>query len=512
MDTQAIRHAGVLLHPTSLHTTYGIGDIGPASHDWIDDLAKHHIDMWQMLPLGPTGYGNSPYASRSAFAGNELLVSPDMLQRDGWLEKEELEKHPQFPDGFVDYEQVIDWKIALLKKAALRFLTEETEREMFDGFCEQNKNWLDDYALFMVLYEKYRDARWFSQWEEPYAKRDKVAMASYEEAHHTEIEVWKALQFFWQQQWDALKEHAHSLGISLIGDVPIFVASDSADTWSHIDLFQTGKDGRFSNVSGVPPDNFCATGQLWGNPVYDWDAMRETEYAWWIERLRRLSTMTDYLRIDHFRGFEAYWSVPAQNKTAELGTWVKVPGKEFFSVVRKNLPDLKIIAEDLGFITPDVEKLKDDNGFPGMRIAEFGFNLTEDGKFDAKDTFLPHNYERNVVAYTGTHDNETFRGWFDHQGEKLQNTVLSYLDATKDDVVEKLIRSILMSNADYAIIPLQDIMGLGNEARMNTPATCGRENWSWRLKENDTYEKGLNLFGKEVFLSGRSQEKEAQTK
>jgi 4-alpha-glucanotransferase len=503
MDSRQERFAGVLLHPSSLYTPYGIGDFGPAAYGFVRNLSRAGVKLWQVLPLGPTGYGNSPYAERSTFAGNELFISPEILVKEGWLSPLELEHHPSFPCGKVDYESVIGWKLPLLKRAARNFLTTDSVQEDFCRFCEENSDWLDDYALFMVLYETYHDARWFCQWDKDVARRDSVALAHVQETHSEEIETWKALQYFFERQLLSLKRFANASGVAIIGDIPIFVASDSADTWSHISLFQTDANGRYSQVSGVPPDCFCSTGQLWGNPVYDWDKMRGNRYAWWMKRLKRLSTHADYVRIDHFRGFEAYWSVPAGEKTAEHGTWVKGPGQEFFDELKRQLPALRIIAEDLGFVTPEVERLRDANGFPGMRIATFGFNRNDDGSFDAHDTFLPHNYAYNTVVYPGTHDNETIRGWFGNRDAKDKKIVTDYLDCTDIDVPKALIRSLLASHARYAIFQMQDILGLGNEARMNTPSTCSRQNWSWQMTEQTKTEPAIRWFGDMITLYGR---------
>jgi 4-alpha-glucanotransferase len=503
MDSKKQRFSGVLLHPTSLYTPYGIGDFGPAAYGFVRSLTHVGVKLWQVLPLGPTGYGNSPYAARSSFAGNELMISPELLVREGWLSALDIEQHPSFPDGKVDYNAVIRWKLPLLKRAAKEFLTTDSVQEDFGRFCEENSDWLDDYALFMVEYEQYQDARWFSHWDPKVAHRDPVALAHIEEEHTEEIEVWKALQYLYERQWLSLKRFANEAGVEIIGDIPIFVASDSADTWSHIDLFQTDANGRYRKVSGVPPDRFCATGQLWGNPIYDWEKMKKNGYAWWIRRLKRLASHTDYIRIDHFRGFESYWSVPAGDKTAEHGVWVKGPGQSFFDAVRAQLPNLKIIAEDLGFMTPEVEKLRDDNDYPGMRIATFGFNRKPDGTFDAEDTFLPHNYGYRAVVYPGTHDNDTIKGWFDKLGKEDQSMVMGYLGCAAEEVPHALVRALMASHAEFAIFQLQDILGLGSEARMNTPSTCGDQNWSWQLGEKDNIEPPLQWFHQLVKWYGR---------
>jgi 4-alpha-glucanotransferase len=311
------------------------------------------------------------------------------------------------------------------------------------------------------------------------------------------------LQFFFDVQWHRLKETANSLGISIVGDIPIFVAPDSVDSWSHIELFKTDEAGRYSFVSGVPPDYFSVTGQLWGNPVYDWKVMQENGYEWWLQRLKRLQELTDIIRIDHFRGFQAYWSVPYGNPTAEIGTWEKAPGMDFFCKVKERFPAIRIFAEDLGVITPDVEALRDSNGFPGMRIAQFGFTFDAGGKLHPYDTFLPHNYGERCVAYTGTHDNQTVKGWFEDLKEKEKKQVCSYLGCTKQDVCAGMVKAVMQSHARYAIFPLQDILGLGDEARMNTPATCGGHNWAWQLMPEADLTPVLSDLREKIFLYGR---------
>lgn len=502
MDCTLARSSGILLHPTSLPSPYGIGDLGKECHAFVSLLAEAGIGLWQLLPLGPTGYGNSPYSARSSFAGNEFLISPELLADEGLLETQELDSHPPFTQGKVDYQMVESWKIPLLKKAAVRFL-QGTGNDAFTVFCRQNASWLEDYALFMVLYEKYHDARWHTLWDKDVAWREGKALQKVRDENEKEILIWKALQFFWENQWQSVRKQANGLGIRIIGDIPIFVASDSADTWSDIGLFQTDKNGRYTRVSGVPPDCFCLHGQLWGNPLYDWDAMRKDGFSWWMSRIRRQSHLTDIIRIDHFRGFAAYYAIPSDAKNADHGVWEKAPGKEFFTKVKETFPHLDILAEDLGFMTEDVYRLRDEFGFPGMKIGQFGFHVDEKGKIDTKDSFLPHNYPYQSIAYTGTHDNETVQGWFSHQEGIVKRYVLDYLDTTEGNVPQSMIRSILMSNAKYAIFPLQDILSLGDEARMNTPSTCGDFNWSWQLSDKEKAKEGILSLGRLSKLYGR---------
>ena len=499
MNTDQKRYTGILLHPTSLSGGYGIGDLGPKAYEFVDFLKQANVRLWQVLPLGPTGYGNSPYASRSTFAGNELLLSLDMLSQEGLLEASELASPPPFPSDHVDYSMVDAWKMPLLKKAAKAFLKANKQTDEYVQFCTTNDFWLKDYAYFMVLYEHHQDARWFSVWKKEEGEHTKKVLDHLDKNYAHQLEIWKVLQYFFEKQWQALKTYANANDISLIGDIPIFVAADSVDTWSNIHLFKTDEHGHYKGVSGVPPDCFCATGQLWGNPVYDWDAMKKDNYQWWMQRIKTLLHQTDILRIDHFRGFESYWEVPYGDKTAEHGTWVKAPGSDFFKEVRKQLGELPILAEDLGFVTPEVEQLRDENNFPGMRICQFGFTRDHADWPNPYDTFLPHNYPYHCVAYTGTHDNDTVRGYFNSLAWNDKDRVMQYLNCTEKDVVWSMIRCIMASHAKYAIFPMQDVLDLDSKARMNTPSTCGPHNWAWRMEDKATTtaiaEKISNLIG-----------------
>jgi 4-alpha-glucanotransferase len=454
------------------------------------------VSLWQILPLGPTGYGNSPYAARSSFAGNELLISPDLLAKDGLLEETELAElrdtmaklKTEGEKNRVDYGLVETHKLPLLKKAACRFAQATgSDNSVFDTFCRREAYWLEDYALFQVLCESYRDARWHTVWDRAVAKREKAALDKLRAEKAAEILEWKILQYLFERQWQELKSYVNSRGIRVIGDIPIFAAPDSADTWSRIDLFKTDDSGNYTFVSGVPPDYFSSTGQLWGNPVYDWDRMKAEGYSWWADRIRRLLSQVDLFRIDHFRGFDAYWSVPADHSTAEHGTWENGPGAELFLTLEKKLGKLPVLAEDLGFMTESVKKLRDGLGFPGMKVCQFGFEDIKDGILDARHLFLPHNYSYPWVAYTGTHDNNTTAGWYSSLSGANRRTAASYLNcsegASPADIAWAMIRAVVSSHAEYAIFPLQDLLGLGAEARFNTPSTCNSENWSWRLCE-----------------------------
>lgn len=504
MNSTYIRTAGILLHITSLPSDYGIGDLGKEAYHMADWIASTGVGLWQVLPLGPTGFGNSPYAPRSTFAGNELLISLEQLVHEGLLANKDLEQHPRFTLDHVDFEAVQNWKLPLLKKAANAFLQSKHQRKAYEAFCDKQAFWLEEYAAFMVLYETYNDGRWFSHWPMSLAKREHNALLQFRNEHHADIELWKVLQFFFENQWNAFKVYVNAKGLKLIGDVPIFVASDSADTWSNLHLFKTNAEGQFSAVSGVPPDIFSSTGQLWGNPVYDWNVMEKDGYAWWMKRLERLFAMTDILRIDHFRGFDAYYEIPSADTTAEHGTWVPGGGKKFFKAVRTHFGNVPIIAEDLGLMTPSVEELRDSNGFPGMKIFQFGFSKNADGKPNYHDDFLPHNWDEHFVAYTGTHDNNTTLGWFSSLDDQDRQMVLSYLGCREHEVVDSMIRFLMLSHARSAIIPMQDLLHKDGRARFNYPSSCNDRNWSWRvLKEECTTSVAASL-AHLVVLSART--------
>ena len=502
MNIEGVRNSGILMHISSLPSEYGIGDLGPGAYEFAATLASTGAKLWQWLPLGPTGYGNSPYAARSTFAGNELLLSPDLLYRDGYLEKEDL-VHPDFSSEKVEFERVIAWKLPLVKKAASEFLRQNGRKRAYRDYLAREAHWLDDYALFMVLYEKYNDARWHTLWDHGEGYRDENVMKRLRKEKRDEIEIWYALQYLFDSQLEELHMHTKSLGLKTIGDIPIFVGADSADAWAHLDLLKTDSEGHYSAVSGVPPDNFSATGQLWGNPVYDWKKHEETGFTWWKQRIERLLHMTDILRIDHFRGFDAYYEIHAGAPTAEKGKWKKSPGKKLFEVIKRDMGELPIIAEDLGLMTDGVKKLRDSNRLPGMKIAMFGFSRDAKGCFNPDDDFLPMNYTRSFVAYTGTHDNDTTRHWFDTLSDDDKHMVREYLACDDREAVWALIRAVMFSNADTAIIPMQDILELGGEARMNYPSTCNDRNWTWRMKEGAFDSYRVSRFRHLVRLTGR---------
>lgn len=471
------RSAGILLHPTSLPSRYGIGDLGNSAYQFVDFLVAGRQRLWQLLPLGPTGYGDSPYQSFSAFAGNPLLISPDRLVADGFLPEEAIEAVPDFPAGAVDFGPVIDYKRALMREAHEYFLANGsvTQREAYDRFCRNTAFWLDDFALFMGLkeYHKDQDGGVWNTWPKAIARRQVKAMKQWSKDLASEIGLHKFQQFLFYKQWLELKSYANRNGIKIIGDIPIFVAYDSADVWSHPELFHLNKDGSPSVVAGVPPDYFSVTGQRWGNPLYNWDKIADDNYQWWVQRIHMNLVQADIVRIDHFRGFEAYWEIPATEPTAVIGHWVKGPDAAIFEAIQAKLGDLPIIAEDLGVITPEVEALRDRFGFPGMRILQFAFGG------ERNSSFLPYNYVKNSVVYTGTHDNETTLGWYLNATEDERDHVRRYTVSSGRDIVWDLIRLAYSSVADIAVIPMQDVFVLGNEARMNFPGKEGGW-WQWR--------------------------------
>lgn len=488
------RASGVLLHPTSLPGRFGIGDFGDEAYQFVDFLVQAGQTYWQVLPLGQTGYGDSPYQCFSAFAGNLLLISPEKIVADGFLQAEDLRDVPQFASEKVEFGVVLEYKNALFKKAFSKFreTTDQKIINLFHTFCGFNAAWLEDYALYRAIKFSQNQVSW-QEWDDGLKLRDPAAITAARISLDNEIFAQKFYQFLFFKQWEALKTYANEKGVQIIGDVPIFVALDSCDVWCAPEQFKLNADGSAAVVAGVPPDYFSTTGQLWGNPIYNWDTMRADNFRWWIERVRFTLKMVDVVRIDHFRGFAASWEVPGGDKTAERGAWVNVPGKELFGTLRSALGDLPILAEDLGVITPDVEDLRDSFGFPGMRILQFAWGG------DAQNLDLPHNYIQNCCVYTGTHDNDTTVGWFESaagegstrdatQIEKEQTFCLEYLKSNGAEIHWDFIRAVLASVANTAIIPMQDLLGLGNEARMNLPASDSG-NWHWRCKNVDFSEK-----------------------
>ena len=483
------RASGILLHPTSLPGRFGIGDLGDEAYKFADFLVEGGQSLWQVLPLGPTGYGDSPYAGYSAFAGNTLLISPQRLYAEGWLSQADVDEI-SLDSPRVDFGRAHESKEIVLRKAYANFQrTEDHEhRSAFQTFIEQNKSWLDDFAMFCALRTAHGGSAWH-KWDAALARREDAALRRGRDSFQKEIDALKFFQFLFFRQWSTLKAHCNERGVKLVGDIPIFVAHDSVDVWTNREQFKLDSNGLPTVVAGVPPDYFSETGQFWGNPIYDWEHMRADGFKWWIERVRATLQMVDIARIDHFRGFAACWEIPGSDRTAERGQWVPAPGRELFAAVRSALGELPIIAEDLGVITPDVDALRDDLGFPGMRVLQFAFSG------DSENINLPHNYRQNVVAYTGTHDNDTTVGWFhslDGEGSTRTKAEIkaerefcrTYLNTDGDEIHWDFIRAALESVADTAIIPLQDVLGVGSEGRMNLPNST-EGNWTWRFAQDD---------------------------
>jgi len=499
------RTGGVLVHPTSFPSPYGIGDLGEGARGFIDFLEEAEQEIWQILPLGPTSFGDSPYQSFSTFAGNPYLISPDLLLAEKYLEEADIRNIPAFPADRVDYGPVIEYKMSLMRTAFEHFQTggAADQKKAFDTFAADNAFWLDDYSLFMAaknyfieqrrydydspefneyceknlefltenqMKDYYYGAVW-SSWPEALAKREPGALAEWKEKLAGDILFFQFLQYEFFREWDLLKKYAEKAGITIIGDIPIFVAMDSADVWAHNGLFQLDANGSPLSVAGVPPDYFSETGQLWGNPLYFWPAHKKENYRWWIGRIKSALKLVDVLRIDHFRGFEAYWSVPFGEKTAVKGQWVKGPGADLF----ETLGDLPIIAEDLGVITEEVAELRLGLGFPGMRVLQFAFGS------DNTDRFLPHNYEtQKTIVYTGTHDNNTTRGWYEEEAsEEERDYFRRYLNVSGENAAWDMIRLAYSSTAECAVAPIQDVMNLDAKHRMNLPGTASG-NWQFR--------------------------------
>ena len=473
MTDRLPRSSGLLLHPTSLPGPFGIGDLGPAAHAWVDTLARAKQTWWQILPVGPTGFGDSPYQSYSTFAGNLNLLSPELLARDGLLRAEDLQGH-SFPNDHVDYAAVEPFKLGLVRRAyaAFRGGSANHLRAEYDEFLHAKRGWLGDYALFMAAKEASGGRPWY-EWPAGLRNREAAALSSARHELADAVGAHLFGQFLFFRQWHALRAHARDQGVRLIGDVPIFVSPDSADVWAYPEGYLLDANRRPRVVAGVPPDYFARTGQLWGNPHYDWEAMRRTGFAWWVARLRATLELVDLVRLDHFRGFLAAWQVPAGEPTAVNGQWVPGPAEELFTRLRADLGGLPFIAEDLGEITPDVYALRDALGLPGMKVLQFAFDKPT-------NPFLPHNYPPNCVAYTGTHDNDTTRGWYATAATAERDLYRRYAARDGSDVAWDLIRLAWGSVADLAIAPVQDVLDLGTEARMNVPGVAAG-NWRWRV-------------------------------
>ncbi|GAB4124537.1 MAG: 4-alpha-glucanotransferase [Sideroxydans sp.] len=470
------RSSGILLHPTSLPGPYGSGDFGHSAFQFVDWLQRTGQTFWQVLPMGEVGPGNSPYMSSSAFAGSLLLIDIEDLVRHGWLQPADIKPPATLDARRVNYDAIRGFRLALLRRAARAFQgrANPQERAAFLDFCQTEAGWLADYALFMAIQQQYPGRDW-SDWPPALTRREPEALAAFRNGHAHEIEFWLFCQWRFATQWFALKQYANQRGVRIVGDVPIFVANQSADVWGHQDLFELDGAGRPLRVAGVPPDYFSEDGQLWGNPLYRWEQHRQTGYAWWLARMRHALRYFDLVRVDHFRGFASYWAVPADAKTAREGQWLPGPGGHLFETFQSRFGRLPVIAEDLGLITPDVIELRDRFQLPGMRILQFAFGE------DERNYFLPHHYVANCVAYTGTHDNDTSLGWWRSARDHERAFATRYLKLQEGDEIHwKMMEALSSSAANTVIFPMQDVLGLGSEGRMNLPGSaCG--NWEWRF-------------------------------
>ncbi len=492
-----MRACGMLLPIASLPSKYGIGAFSKSAYEFVDMLEDAGQKYWQILPLGPTSYGDSPYQSFSTFAGNPYFIDLEQLVEEGLLTEQECEECDFGEDPrYVDYGKIYKYRFQLLKKAFQR--SQIAGDGEYQAFCEENKSWLLDYALYMALKNHFGGVSWI-QWEEPLRNREEEALREAKEEYAEEIEFYQYLQYLFLLHWKKLKAYANGKGIQIIGDIPIYVAFDSADTWSAPEMFQFDENREPVAVAGCPPDGFSATGQLWGNPLYDWDYHEKTGFAWWIQRIDYCFRLYDIVRIDHFRGFDEYYSIPYGDKTAEFGHWEKGPGLKLFTALKEKLGDLPVIAEDLGFLTPTVLKLVQDTGYPGMKVLEFAFDSREESDY------LPHTYPRNCVVYTGTHDNQTVAAWYQELQGQDKVFAMDYMNLYGRDEKQihmDFVRAALSSVADTAIIPVQDYLGLGSEARINTPSTLG-ENWKWRLLPGEITEKKVKEIRRLAKIYGR---------
>lgn len=496
------RTSGILLHITSLPSLFGIGDLGPSARLFIDFLFQTKQSYWQVLPLNPIdpACGNSPYSSPSAFAGNPLFISPELLCESGLLKPQEIEAVPPFPRARCDYDSVIPYKYRLLHLAYDTFKSAAKEKEAFEQFCQENAKWLEDFALFMSLKKKLKGKPW-GEWEKDLRDRNPQSLKSIRKSLWNEIEQEKFYQYLFFTQWFSMKEECHGRGIRFIGDVPIYVNYDSADVWAHPEIFNLDQEKRPLGVAGVPPDYFSKTGQLWGNPTFRWDRLQKTDYRWWFYRISHNLRLFDILRLDHFRGFVSFWEVPSEETTAINGQWVEAPVNDFFTTLLEQFPVSSFIAEDLGIITPDVKEVMKRFGFPGMRVLQFAF-----GEDQPDHPYLPHNFIPNTTVYTGTHDNNTVRGWFENETTPQdKKRIFRYLgrEVSSEQIPVELIRLGMMSVANLMMIPLQDVLGLGEEARMNRPATLSG-NWEWRLLPEQLISSHIEMILEMTETYGRS--------
>ncbi len=489
-----MRKSGILLAVSSIPSKYGIGSFSKEAYEFVDFLKEAGQSLWQILPLGPTGYGDSPYQSFSTFAGNPYYIDLEEFITKGYLTKEECDESDLGDGAFVDYEKIFHTKFKLLKKAFLNSNIEDNRD--YREFVKKNEDWLDDYALFMAIKDSFDGISWI-EWDDDIKLRKKEALEKYRKELAQEIAFYKFQQYYFAKQWKELKGYANDKGIDIVGDIPIYVALDSADTWANPQLFQVDEECIPIAVAGCPPDAFSATGQLWGNPLYDWDYHKKQDYKWWVERIRYCYELYDIVRIDHFRGFDEYYSIPYGDPTAEFGHWEEGPGYELFQVIKKKLGKIKVIAEDLGFLTDSVIKLVKKTGYPGMKVLQFAFDSREESDY------LPHNYVANSIVYTGTHDNDTTKHWYETLNRHDRQFAARYLDASNSkQICKKMIRAALSSVSETAVIPMQDYLELDGDARMNEPSTLGK-NWKWRLVDGQCSDELAKEIYKMTKLYGR---------
>ena len=491
------RSSGILLPVSSLPSKYGIGSFGDTAHKWIDFLAEAEQRYWQVLPLSPTGYGDSPYQSFSAFAGNPYFIDLETLREDGLSDKKDYEHIKWFTSPlYVDYSVLYDEREKVLRKAFEKFENDDALDEFW-----QRESWLRDYCLYMVLKAAHGNSPWMI-WDEPFRIRQKDALEKFEKDNSNDIRYHTFVQYQFDRQWRKLKKYAESMNVQIIGDIPIYVSMDSADTWSVPEIFQLNEEYRPTEVAGCPPDSFAADGQLWGNPLYDWEHLKDNDYSWWMLRLQKNFELYDVVRLDHFRGLESYFAIPSCDKTAENGIWKLGPGRDFINAIKKTLPRAKIIAEDLGYLTKEVYELLQYSGYPGMKLVQYAFDSREAGDY------MPYNYKSNSVVYPGTHDNDTLKGWSEKAPDDCVLHAMEYAGIRNSrDLPDKLIRLVLQSNSALAIVPMQDWLGLGSEARMNTPSTVGGNNWRWRMSGNDMSLKRAKDIAGITKLYGRAKTK-----
>ncbi|MEI7491029.1 MAG: 4-alpha-glucanotransferase [Bacteroidota bacterium] len=500
------RASGILLHPTSLPGKYGIGTLGKAAFDFIDFLTKAKQQYWQILPLGPTGFGDSPYQCYSAHAGNPDLIDPDLLVKYGLLTQDDLKSQPQSDDGQVLYDKVQKARLPMLEKAYHAFTANaaDLDKLAYRNFLKGHASWLNDYALFRSLKEESGNSPWYT-WEADLKFRNPETLKAAEIRLAEKTDFHKFLQFVFFKQWTSVKDYAKKHKIKIIGDIPLYISPDCADAWANPGVFEYDKDLNPIRVGGVPPDYFSETGQLWGNPLFNWEVMKNDNYKWWIERIKTNLSLYDVIRIDHFRGFAAYWAVPYGEATAINGAWIPGPGKDFFNALLNELGKLPIIAEDLGVMTPEVEDLRDSFGFPGMKILEFAFDSSEE------NDYIPYSYNKNCIVYTGTHDNDTVVGWFNKASEADKQQVLDYINCTEKGIHWSFVRLAWASVANTAIVPMQDLLGLDSGSRMNLPGTTGG-NWKWRTRLGDFSDELAESLAHLTKLYGRIKKSKSKTK